>query len=42
MKLRIAVTRGVVGAYLLSFGMLAGVVIDRMWFDRHRSEVLQR
>jgi len=32
----------VVGTYLLGFGMLAGVVVDRMLFDRKRSEVLGR
>jgi hypothetical protein len=31
-----------VGLYLLGLGMLLGVVVDRMQFDRHRSEVLSR
>jgi hypothetical protein len=31
-----------VGLYLLGLGILMGVVIDRMQFDRHRSEVLSR
>jgi hypothetical protein len=31
-----------VGLYLLGLGMLMGVVLDRMQFDRHRSEVLSR
>ncbi len=30
------------GAYLLGVGMLAGVAIDRMRYDQHRSEVLGR
>jgi hypothetical protein len=30
------------GLYLLGLGTLAGVVIDRMQFDRQRSEVLAR
>ena len=30
------------GAYLIGVGMLAGVVIDRMWYDQQRSEVLGR
>jgi len=42
MKPRIQVISVVVGAYLLGFGMLAGVVVDRMLFDRKRSEVLDR
>ena len=31
-----------VGVYLLGLGMLVGVVIDRMQFDRQRAEVLSR
>jgi hypothetical protein len=31
-----------VGLYLLGFGMLMGVVIDRMRFDRQRADVLSR
>ena len=32
----------VAGVYLLGFGMLLGVALDRMRFDRQRSEVLGR
>ncbi len=42
MKPRIKMISVFVGAYLLGFGMLAGVVADRMLFDRKRSEVLGR
>jgi hypothetical protein len=42
MRLRISVMSVVVGAYLLGFGVLAGVVVDRMLFDQQRSEVLGR
>lgn len=31
-----------VGLYLFGCGMLVGVVIDRVQFDRQRSEVLSR
>ena len=31
-----------VAAYLLCFGMLAGMAVDRMLYDRHRQEVLSR
>jgi hypothetical protein len=31
-----------VGAYLLCFGVLAGMAVDRMLYDRHRQEVLSR
>lgn len=31
-----------VAAYLLGFGMLVGVAIERMRYDGHRSEVLGR
>jgi hypothetical protein len=31
-----------VGSYLLVVGMLAGMVVDRIRFDRQRSEVLGR
>jgi hypothetical protein len=31
-----------VGAYLVGFGLLMGVAVDRMRFDRQRSEVLGR
>jgi hypothetical protein len=30
------------GVYLLGFGMLAGVMVDRLWYDHRRSEVLER
>lgn len=42
MKLRVTWISVVVGAYLLGFGMLAGLVVDRMLFDRQRAEVLGR
>jgi hypothetical protein len=42
MSVRITVMGVVVGSYLLGLGVLAGVVIDRMQFDRQRSEVLHR
>jgi hypothetical protein len=42
MKHGIVTLRIVIGAYLLGLGVLAGVMIDRMWFDRQRSAVLQR
>jgi hypothetical protein len=31
-----------VAAYLLCFGVLAGMAVDRMLYDRHREEVLSR
>ncbi|HEY7205732.1 MAG TPA: hypothetical protein VIA61_15600 [Methylomirabilota bacterium] len=31
-----------VAAYLLCFGVLAGMAVDRMLYDRHREEVLAR
>ena len=31
-----------VGAYLLCFGVLAGMAVERMRYDRHREEVLSR
>lgn len=31
-----------IGAYLLIFGMLAGMTIERMRYDAQRSEVLDR
>ena len=40
MELRITVMSVLVGAYLVCFGLLTGVVIDRMLFDKHRSQVL--
>jgi hypothetical protein len=30
------------GVYLVTLGMLAGIAIDRMRFDHHRSDVLGR
>ncbi len=30
------------GAYLVGFGVLTGMAVDRMLFDRQRSEVLVR
>jgi hypothetical protein len=42
MKLRVTLTSVVVGAYLLGFGMLAGLVVDHMLFDRQRAMVLGR
>ena len=41
-QLRITVVTVLVGAYLVGFGMLAGVVVDRMLFDKQRSKVLSR
>ena len=41
-QLRITVVSVMVGAYLVGFGMLAGVVVDRMLFDKQRSKVLGR
>jgi hypothetical protein len=40
MELRITLMSVLVGAYLICFGLLTGVVVDRMLFDKHRSEVL--
>ena len=42
MRLRITLVGVMAGTYLLGLGVLAGVVIDRMQFDRQRSEVLHR
>jgi hypothetical protein len=42
MQLRITMVSVLVGAYLVGFGMLAGVVVDRMLFDKQRSKVLGR
>jgi hypothetical protein len=42
MNLRITPLSIVIGAYLLGVGMLGGVVIDRMLYDRQRSAVLGR
>jgi hypothetical protein len=38
---RIVIGAGL-GVYLVGLGMLAGVALDRMRFDRQRSEVLAR
>jgi hypothetical protein len=40
MELRITLMSVLVGAYLVCFGLLTGVVVDRMLFDKHRSHVL--
>jgi hypothetical protein len=40
MEARITVMSVLVGAYLVCFGVLTGVVVDRMLFDKHRSQVL--
>ena len=37
-----AVTSVAIGAYLLCVGVLAGMAMDRMLYDRHRGEVLSR
>ena len=42
MKLRNRSLVVVVGVYLLGFGMLSGVVLDRMIFDHERSQILHR
>ena len=42
MKLRMTVMSVLVGAYLVCFGVLAGIVVDRMLFDKQRSQVLGR
>jgi len=42
MRPRFTLIGVVVATYLLGLGVLAGVVIDRMLFDRHRSELLGR
>ena len=31
-----------VGMYLLFVGMLSGIVIEKMRFDRHRADILRR
>jgi hypothetical protein len=31
-----------IAAYLLCFGVLTGMAVDRMLYDRHREEVLSR
>lgn len=42
MKTRRIALGALVAAYLVGFGMIAGVAIDRMRYDRERSEVLGR
>jgi len=42
MKIRIRLLSVLVGAYLVGFGVLAGLVVDRMLFDKQRSKVLGR
>jgi hypothetical protein len=42
MKLRSRALEFVVGTYLVAFGMLSGVVLDRMIFDHERSRILHR
>jgi|GEM_PF-6274185 hypothetical protein len=37
-----SVTSVAVVAYLLCLGVLAGMAVDRMLYDRHRDEVLSR
>ena len=40
MKIRITLLSVLVGAYLVGFGVLAGVAVDRMLFDKQRSKAL--
>jgi len=42
MKPRITLMGVLAAAYLLALGVLTGVAIDRMLYDRHRAEVPQR
>lgn len=42
MKTRRVVLAVGIGVYLVGFGMLTGMMVDRMRFDRQRSEVLAR
>lgn len=42
MKPQTTVLAIIVGVYLLGFGMLVGVVLDRMRFDGQRTAVLTR
>jgi hypothetical protein len=42
MKTRRIVVGVGLGVYLIGFGMLVGMALDRMRFDRERSEVLAR
>jgi hypothetical protein len=42
MKAQITPWQVMVGAYLIGFGVLTGLMIDHLVFDRHRSAVLQR
>jgi len=42
MKVQITPWHVMVGAYLVGFGMLTGLAIDHMLFDRQRSAVLRQ
>ena len=42
MKAQITPWQVMVGAYLVGFGMLAGLAIDHTLFDRQRSAVLRQ
>ena len=42
MKTRRIVLAFGVGVYLVGFGMLTGMMVDRMRFDHQRSEILAR
>lgn len=42
MRTRKLVIRVGLGVYLVSLGMLVGIMLDRMRFDHQRSEVLAR
>ena len=42
MKVQITPWQVMVGAYLVGFGMLAGLMVDHMLFDRQRSAVLRQ
>ena len=42
MQVQLTPVRVMVGAYLVGFGMLAGIALDHMLYDRQRSAVLRR
>ena len=42
MQVQLTPVRVMVGAYLVGFGMLAGIAIDHLLYDRQRSVVLRR
>ena len=42
MKAQITPWQVMVGAYLVAFGVLTGLMIDHLVFERHRAAVLQR